>query len=312
MGILILGSFLITSLFWGLAARIFSLSFENRGSFEFLLFLIGASLFVFTVSLAWNGICSLLIQNKWLLIISFFIAQAGYLFFFGRYLFGWILYFILVFTFWLWSFRARRDFATRTRVLSLRSMNFGLKTTITLFLVVISFSFYLQTENRLTDTQLIENLRDFSVEVIERVFSSRLEEFRPEMSFENLVLKNAKEGLLGNYLAGGADPSQLNRVTIDTLRKEYEEKYEINFKSSDSINAILTKIVGSRIERYFNRYSKYIPYALVAVIFLGLKLFTLVYFWLVRLGAFILFKLFLATGFVKITKEEVEVEILKI
>lgn len=303
---------MLSALFWATTRRIFSFTFREGGSFELLLFFIGAGLVLFVFSLAWYGLCSFLIQKRRVLIFTFFISQSPYLLFLGDYFLGWAAYLILVFTLWLWAFRARKDFSTRSKVLPLRSMNFGLKTTLTLFLVVISFSFYLQTENRLTDAELIEDISDFSVEMIERTLSFQLGEFTPEMSFREVVLENAGQGILGNYLAGGVETRQAAQVMMETLRERYQDRFEISFESSDSIHSILAKVVEKRLKTYFNKYSQYIPYALVVVIFLGLKIFTLLYFWLVKLFSFIIFKLFLATGFVEIIETEGKIEKLRV
>jgi hypothetical protein len=255
-GLLLLGGFLLSALFWATTRRIFSFTFREGGSFELLLFFIGAGLILFVFCLAWYGLSSFLIQKKWVLIFTFFISQSAYLLFFGDYFLGWAAYLILVFTLWLWAFRARKDSSTRSKVLPLRSMNFGLKTTITLFLVVLSFSFYLQTENRLTDAELIENISDFSVEVIERTLSFQLREFTPEMSFREVVLENAGQGILGNYLANGVETRQASQVVVETLRERYQNRFEISFQSSDSIHGIFAKVVKKKLQTYFNRYSQ--------------------------------------------------------
>lgn len=306
-----LGGLLVTFLFWAATRKVFSFAFASE-NFENFLFLMGAALILFVITLSWHGILSFLVRKKWSLIFVLFFTQGGYLFLFGGHILGWTAYLVLVFSLWLWAFRSRKDFSTRSKVMPLRSMNFGLKTTITIFLIVISFSFYLQTHTEVTDEELIVSLRDFSVGALERVFSLQLREFSPEMSFREVVLENAGNGVLGNYLTGGVKSDQVNQVVINTLREKYQERFKISFESSDSIHSILSQIAEKRIRNYFDTYSQYIPYALVAVVFLGLKIFTLLYFWLVKLFSFLFFQTLLKSGFIRIVEKKAKIEKLQI
>lgn len=269
---------------------------------------LAVTLILFCVNLAWMGVVGLSLQNKAYSASFVAVSQVGYLLFFAGHLFGALGFVGLFAVGCFWLYRAKKDLQNRIKPVVARSLNFGLRLSVGVFLLVVAFGFYWQAKTTVSPKMMLKKIEDIEVIVAEKILASRIKGFDPQMDFESFVHQAAANGLLGGFLVGGREPEQINPSVLEQIRNNYAQRYEIDISLNDSVSTILQNIIHSNLTVVLDKYARFFPFALAIVLFLSLEVISIVYYILIRLFAFGFYHLLVFLGVFKLKKESMEVE----
>lgn len=263
---------------------------------------------LFCLNMALVGIVGVVIKNKIYLALFLIFSHLGYLFFFANTVLGALGFVALFVASWFWVHRAKKDLKNRIRPVIARSLNFGLRFAVSIFLLVVAFGFYWQAQTVVTSQVMMERLEDIEVSLLGKALSTQIKDFDPEMDFESFVYKASQSGVAGRSLVGGIKSDQITPTVLEQIRQNYVQRFEVNISFGDSVENILRKVIRANLTVALEKYSRFFPFALAIVLFLVLKLFSLLYYIFIRIFALGLYHLFLSVGLFKHEVESLEVK----
>jgi hypothetical protein len=297
--------------------------------------LISAAVFVLFGSCF--SLFSFLSKTKKISFISFALVSFLPLLIFGfnLYLALGLLVFFLCLLLGVWMMRAERDLFS----LKLRPMLVLRKNLNVFFLalsLIISLVFYLSPSS-VFRLEIPRSLFEGALEEFSPLISMQLPGFDPEMTvndfftaeilfyeiqpqvatssggsvfeiFQNpafaeisKIAKNSNQKYLNNLLSK-------NRIILESNKNSFNQIFGEQTKGDEKIKDVMYNFINNRLLALSKPYQSYISLGFVFVVFLTLQALTLPFNLLAGFLSWIIFKLFLLLGIIKIKKEMVEKE----
>lgn len=277
------------------------------------------TLLAFCLMLCFLAVAEVLITRK-VIVLMMSVVAAGTVFIFFHFSTWSFVGFILVILGYLyWSRQVRIDVETRTKFIPQQVVKSGLRTTVSLILLAVSFVYYgFLTVDAAADNNMTERFTDMGTNSITQVLdvyykekfdrTMTVDEFIEQIGFgspEEVNLDTGYEEIdtaIEEGIAGAKDEA------IDAAREEFLNSFDIEATGDESMEMVIKRFVGGYIDEYAEPYMKFIPALMAIGLYLVLHFFGFIYRELIKSMSFLVFHILVWLKFIKVEKIKVEAE----
>jgi len=298
--------FFLSFIFWLLIKINFDLVFLINGGITSLIISF-LSLLFFCLFFAFFANCAYLLKSFYLTLGLILLINVPYFVVFGSNLFAFEGFLILILLFYVWGKRINHYDKRHAPFSPLMSGRVGLKSAITIFLLVISFSFYVAIAYQGQAGYFIPRLEKYTVNLSHQGLSLLIPGYNKNIKVDNTIYLVLKNKFWQKFATSESKVNLSDPQTILLARKSLEDKFDISLKNKSAdylINYLVKNYVGDNLMKYQNIFSG----AAALAFFLFLKLFSWIYYFLIRGFSWVWLRLFLLTKIVNKKTETIEIE----
>lgn len=265
------------------------------------------SLLFFCLFFAFFANCAYLLKSFYLTSGLILLVNVPYFVIFGLNLFAFEGFLILILLFYIWGKRINHYDKQHAPFNPLISGRIGLRSAVTIFLLVISFSFYVAIAYEGEAGYFIPRLEKYTVNLSHQGLSLLIPGYNKNIKIDNAIHLILKNKFWRKFITAEDEINPSDPQIILLTRKSLEDKLGIslNNESADYLISYLVKnYVGDTLMKYQNIFSG----AAALAFFLFLKLFSWAYYFLIRGLSWVWLRLFLLTKIVSKKTETIEIE----
>ncbi len=318
--IVILASLVIasTALFW-LAwhnAVVTGISFDT-GTQNIMV--IVTTLLAFCLMLCFLAVAEVLITKKVIVLMMSVVAAGTVFIFFHFSTWSFVGFILVVLSYLYWSREVRIDTETRTKFIPQRVVKSGLRATVSLILLAVSFVYYgFLTVDAVAENNMTERFTDMGTNAITQVLDVYYKErFDPMMTIDEFIeqigfgtLEEVRldtgyeeiDAAIEEGMAGAKDEA------IDVAREEFLNSFDIEATGDESMETVIGRFVSGYIDEYAEPYMKFIPALMAIGLYFVLHFFGFIYRELIKSMSFLVFHILVWLKFIKVEKIKVEAE----
>ncbi|MDD5039893.1 MAG: hypothetical protein PHY34_01960 [Patescibacteria group bacterium] len=282
------------------------------------------TLLAFSLMFCLLAAAELLIRGKLMLLAMALAAPATVFVFFRFSVWSFIGYLIMALAFLYWRREIRIDGSSRVKFMPTRTVNVGLKTAVTLVLLAASFTYYsyLVTGNDASD-RLEKSLIDDGTVAAENILRMYFKDkYNPHMELDTFI-ETVGIGEIENVLPNDTGSDEIDRVLDETaesaklesitrVREELLKSLKIEAAGDEEVRDVVRKIVEKNLSTYIDPYLKFFPAIMAVGLFFLLNIFSFLYRELIKSFSFFMFCILKWTKFIRVEKEQIEVERIKL
>jgi len=292
--------------FWLLVKVTFDIVFlTSEGARSLILTVL--SLLFFCLFFSFFANCVYLFKHFYLTLGLILLINIPYFVIFGLTLFALEGFLLLMLSFYLWAKRINRYDKRHAPLDPLISGRIGLRMAITIFILVVSFSFYIKIAYEGQISYFVPRLEKYTVSLSHQGLKIFVPGYNKDMNVDEalrLVLENKFWQRFVNAENGG-DLSGPQAVLL--MRNNIEEKFNVSLQGK-SADYLISYFIGDYVANTLMKYQSIFSGAAALAFFLFLKLFSWLYYLLIRGFAWVWLKAFLATKVVDRSIETIEIE----
>lgn len=308
----------LSVLFWFLLSNVLNISFAKYESFWQIVLFFVYILIAFTFFLGYLSLMIILVRGFWLRLACFFLIGLSCFIFFKINLALIINPLLIVVGLSYFSALIKGEITSRIKFsvdkIIVRAVGILLFT----FLISISITYYSNVSTKQGEVKVLDNLANVTAYIIDKFMVWQVKGYLPESTldefFENTSVQvEEKSGILGitekvnnNEVKNMVDKAQ--KEAIDEAREKFLTSFGIQAEGTETMHNVIRKIIAKKINDLMGNYIKFIPAIAALTLFFVLLIFNYLFKPLIRLFAFIIYKIFLWTKFVRIKKEMIEAE----
>jgi len=298
--------FFLSLIFWFLIKVNFDLVFLISGGVTSLIISF-LSLLFFCLFFAFFANCAYLLKSFYLILGLILLINVPYFVIFGFNLFAFEGFLVLILLFYIWGKRVNYYDKRHLFFNPLISSRIGLRSAVTIFLLVISFSFYVAIAYEGKANYFIPRLEKYTVNLSHQGLSFLISGYDKNIKVDKAIYLILKNKFWRKFVTTQSETNLSDPQTILLTRKSFENKLGISLKNKSAdylISYLVKNYVGDNLMKYQNIFSG----AAALAFFLFLKLFSWIYYLLIRGFSWVWLKLFLLTKIVNKKTETIEVE----
>ncbi len=292
--------------FWLLLKVNFDLVFLIDGGVTNLIISV-LSLLFFCLFFAFFGNSVYLLKRFYLTIGLILLINLPYLVIFGLNFFTLVGFSILTLLFYIWGKRIDRYDKRHAPFSPLISGRIGLKFAVTIFLFVVSFSFYIAIAYEGQADYFIPRLEKYTVGLSHQGLNLLIPGYDRDMKVDDTLHLILKNKFWQKFITAESEINLSDPQTISLLRKSLEDKLNISLENKSS-DYLIKYLVNDYVVNTLMKYQNIFSSATALVFFLFLKLFSWIYYLLIRGFSWIWLKIFLITKIVSKKTETIEIE----
>jgi hypothetical protein len=298
--------FFLSFIFWLLIKVNFDLVFLIDGGITNLIISLFSLLF-FCLFFSFFANCVYLLKRFYLTIGLILLVNIPYLAIFGFNLFALEGFLILTLLFYIWAKRIDHYDKRHAPFSPLISGRIGLRFAITIFLLVISFSFYIVISYEGQANYFIPRLEKYTVSLSHQGLNLLIPRYDKDIKVDDALHLILKNKLWQKFIPTKNEINLSDPQTVSLLRKSLEEKLNISLENK-SFDYLISYLVNNYIIDNLMKYQNIFSSAAALAFFLFLKLFSWVYYLLIRGFSWIWLKIFLFGKIVNKKTETIEIE----
>ncbi len=277
------------------------------------------TLLAFCLMLCFLAVAEVLITRKIIVLIMSLIAAGTVFIFFHFSIWSFVGFFLVILSYLYWSREVRIDTETRTKFMPRRVIKSGLRVTVSLLLLAISFVYYgFLTIDAVADNNMTERFTEIGTNAISNALNVYYKDnFKPKMtvdefikqigfgSLEEVKLDTGYEEIdtaVEEGIAGAKDEA------IGVAREEFLESFGVEATGDESMETVIGRFVGSYIDEHAEPYMKFIPALMAIGLYFVLHFFGSIYRELVKSMSFLVFHILVWLKFIKVEKIQVQAE----
>lgn len=278
----------------------------------------GAALIILGVfySLAWLFFGYSKGSKYFFVLLSFVSALCLFVFLDWQKSSFWLVFFVSLICFCFAGHQALKEKEASFRIHLSRILSLALLWFFTgLAFVVASFYYFYQAKLPLESFKVPPNLTNFTISFLDDFLGSG--KLGRTITLDISIDDYLKKSLLSE---GGISKEHLNDPRISALinseisksRDELNREYNLHLTGQEKISQVLASFITAKINEILGPYRKYIPLALAFGLFIALRAIAFIYVNIVVGIVWVLLKLLMLFGLVKIEKVMVEKEVIRI
>ena len=299
-------SLFLSFVFWLSIKTNFDLVFlGNAGSKNLIVTFF--SLFWFTAFFASFANSISLLKDYRLIFGLILLVNIPYLFAFGISLFVFEGFLILLLCFYIWAKRIKKYDAVHISLTPLRSGLCGMRLAITMFLLIIAFSFYFSVAFRGQASFFIQHLEKYTIGLSHEALKILLPGYNKNLSMEEFISLIVKNKFWQQFTVPNQNLSAPPDQMTNLIKTDLERRLAMNLDNK-SADFFVKYFIHDYVTKVLMRYEKLFSPAAAIAFFFFLKIFSAIYFLLIRAFSWVWLRVFLLLGVVQKTKENIEVE----
>lgn len=325
----------LSVLSWFLLALVLKVDFFvdklSSTTFNFsALWNIGLLVLVVSLWAAFFVITAALVKKKQILYLISLLNGLAVFIFFGFNFYSLIAFVLLLLILVHYAIKVYLETRRRIKFSLYLSMRHGLTWLVTVILIVVSLLYYHSyTQNDKQENSFRQSAINSTVSFTSSALEWQLPGYDPEMTLDDFIkilyggssLQNLDVESLG--LSGGLAQDEVQKLLEQQLmrsgemlegemlaqtRNEFLKSFKIEAEGTDSMDAVMSKILEQYIDKFVVPYEKYFPLIIVLSLFFALSIFNPLFVWLIKLFALLFFYILVWTGFAEKQKIQVEAE----
>jgi len=298
--------FFLSFIFWLLVKTNFDIVFLTTEGIQSLILSLFSLLF-FCLFFSFFGNTVYFFKKFYLALGLVLTINLPYLIIFGLNLLTFEGFFILMFCFYLWAKRIHHYDERHAPFNPLLCTRIGLRTAITIFIFVLAFSFYVNIAHEGQINYFIPRLENYTISLTHQSLKFLLPGYDKNLPIDK-TLKLSLENKLWQRFLGPEDLDELSSPqAVLALKQSIENKLEISLEGKRT-NYLVSFFIHDYVTNNLLKYQNVFSGAAALAFFLFLKLFSGIYYLLIRAFAWCWIKFFLATKVIDKKKEVVEIE----
>jgi len=277
------------------------------------------TLLAFCLMLCFLAVAEILITRKIIVFLMSVIAAATVFIFFHFSIWSVVGFLLVIISYLYWRREVRIDEETRTKFMPRRVIKSGLRATVSLLLLAVSFVYYgFLTVDAVADNNMTERFTEMGTNAISNVLGTYYKEkFRPSMTVDEFIEQigfGTLEEINLNTGYGEIDAAVEEGITgakdeaIDVAREEFLNSFGIEATGDESMKTVIGRFVGGYIDEYAEPYMKFIPALMAVGLYLVLHFFGFIYRELIKSMSYLVFHVLVWLKFIKVEKIKVEAE----
>ena len=306
----------------------FSLTTFNTGalwslSLLFLSFVLWSAFFIISASL---------ISKKRVIYFISLLNSLAVFIFFGLNVYSAISFLLLCYILVHYGTKVFLETRGRIKFSLYLSMRHGLTWLVTIVLLVVSLTYYhAYTQEGQKEDSFRQSIITSTVSFTNSTVKWQIPEYAPEMSLDDFIkllsgqsLSSLDSEALGSLgLTQGLSENEIQKLLQDQIvasgqmlegellaqtRDEFLKRFEIRAKGTDSMDAVMVKILEKYVDRFIVPYEKYFPLIITLSLFFALSVFAPIFTILIKIFALIFFYILMWSGFAVKQKIQIEAE----
>ncbi|MBI2607400.1 MAG: hypothetical protein HYW51_01080 [Candidatus Doudnabacteria bacterium] len=184
-----------------------------------------------------------------------------------------------------------------------RILNSGIGIMIYALLIVLGFNIYFTTN---------QDFKNNPDAYYDRLGASALKSIRLGSGLAEDDGQFDLNQTLDDYLARQINSQDLKQFDLSQAREEILRNLNVSAVGSETLAEVLSKVVVDQMKELVSKYDKFFPLIFTLIVIALLRMFAFLFKWTSLLVMWLLYKVLLGFGFLKLTKVVVEVEQLEI
>ncbi len=285
-----------------------------------------STLLAFCLMFAMVALTEVLVTKRLMILLTIIVAALTSFVFFGFSVWTLIAALIMMLGFLLWRRSINDDLKTRTTFKPQKTLDAGLKGAVTIILLassVMYYGYFIDQPN--AEDRIVNGLVDTSMSTVnftlENVYGNGYDK---DLSLDAFIANITRidqlksQGVdeidnvtpeiraLDEQIKAGLDAAS-NEIVAQG-RQEFLNTFDIQAAGSDTMDAVVRKIVTKKVNQFVQPYQKFIPALLALSLFFVLNVFSIVYRELIKAFSLLVYQILRWLHFIKITKVQTEVE----
>lgn len=282
------------------------------------IFLLVGTLLSFCLMLCFMALSFAVMARKLLVLVMSVISAGTVFIFFAPSLWSVMAVALVILGMLYWWREITADLKSRIKFIPSRTIGSGIKTMVSIMLLVSSLLYYSYLVTGPNATQrFTDSLVSSGTKAVNGVLSVYYKDkYTPVMSLDQFVSLisningdwklNTGQAQLDQLINQGF--SQAQQQLLIQAREDFLKTLGITASGNDNMNSVVEKIVRRNMDKYIGRFQKFIPAILALGLYLLLNVFNFIYSELAKALGFVLLKMLVALKFIKIKKIQVEAE----